>query len=217
VQGEVVNPLNPRAVVHFHPRCPLANARCRSQRPALSAVQGVLVACHAVEEGVCRPADYLTAVFTADSWAAFSRSRSNQAWSPDTITSAAGHVCCSFAGHAHAISACESTAIRSAGVHGPAIVSCPSQSPDSHTGPTTSQVLGDSRVLYRARCPSTLDTKPDAQVVHRCINDAEILLSPGFRKSTSPIRRLRLRPASARASNKDLAMAMAARVNASQQ
>ena len=51
VQGEVVNPLNPPSGCSFHPRCPLANARCRSQRPALSAVQGVLVACHAVEEG----------------------------------------------------------------------------------------------------------------------------------------------------------------------
>ncbi|MFT7723116.1 MAG: ATP-binding cassette domain-containing protein [Roseateles sp.] len=51
VQGEVPNPLNPPSGCSFHPRCPLANARCRAERPALLAAGGVRVACHAVAEG----------------------------------------------------------------------------------------------------------------------------------------------------------------------
>jgi peptide/nickel transport system ATP-binding protein len=51
VQGEVPNPLNPPSGCSFHPRCPLANDRCKAERPALVPVQGVRVACHAVEEG----------------------------------------------------------------------------------------------------------------------------------------------------------------------
>ncbi len=51
VQGEVPNPLNPPSGCSFHPRCPHANARCKSERPALMTLRGVQVACHAVEEG----------------------------------------------------------------------------------------------------------------------------------------------------------------------
>lgn len=51
VQGEVPNPLNPPGGCAFHPRCPHANERCRNERPALQDVDGVRVACHAVEEG----------------------------------------------------------------------------------------------------------------------------------------------------------------------
>jgi peptide/nickel transport system ATP-binding protein len=51
VQGEVPNPLNPPTGCAFHPRCPLANARCSAERPALSEFKGVQVACHAVHEG----------------------------------------------------------------------------------------------------------------------------------------------------------------------
>ena len=50
VQGEVPNPLSPPSGCTFHPRCPHANARCRSERPPLQRLRGVLVACHAVEE-----------------------------------------------------------------------------------------------------------------------------------------------------------------------
>jgi peptide/nickel transport system ATP-binding protein len=46
VAGEVPNPLAPPAGCAFHPRCPHANDRCRSERPALIDS----VACHAVEE-----------------------------------------------------------------------------------------------------------------------------------------------------------------------
>ncbi len=51
VQGEVPNPLSPPAGCAFHPRCPHCNARCSAERPALLEVDGVQVACHAVEEG----------------------------------------------------------------------------------------------------------------------------------------------------------------------
>ena len=52
VAGEVPNPLNPPPGCTFHPRCPLANERCRTERPALRPMSdGAQVACHAVEEG----------------------------------------------------------------------------------------------------------------------------------------------------------------------
>ena len=51
VQGEVPNPLNPPAGCTFHPRCPHANARCKTERPAMLRLHGIEVACHAVEEG----------------------------------------------------------------------------------------------------------------------------------------------------------------------
>ncbi|MEO8311604.1 MAG: oligopeptide/dipeptide ABC transporter ATP-binding protein [Caldimonas sp.] len=51
VQGEVPNPLNPPSGCAFNPRCPHADDRCRSERPKLLGLDGVRVACHAVEEG----------------------------------------------------------------------------------------------------------------------------------------------------------------------
>jgi peptide/nickel transport system ATP-binding protein len=51
VSGEVPNPLNPPTGCTFHPRCPHANDRCKAERPALLEIQGIKVACHAVEEG----------------------------------------------------------------------------------------------------------------------------------------------------------------------
>ncbi len=52
VAGEVPNPLAPPSGCSFHPRCPLANARCRSEAPRLAATPaGTVAACHAVEEG----------------------------------------------------------------------------------------------------------------------------------------------------------------------
>jgi peptide/nickel transport system ATP-binding protein len=55
VQGEVPNPLNPPSGCSFHPRCPHADARCKAQRPALLDLQGVKIACHAIEEGRLQP------------------------------------------------------------------------------------------------------------------------------------------------------------------
>jgi peptide/nickel transport system ATP-binding protein len=52
VAGEVPNPLAPPAGCAFHPRCPHANERCRSERPALLPLAcGGAAACHAVAEG----------------------------------------------------------------------------------------------------------------------------------------------------------------------
>jgi peptide/nickel transport system ATP-binding protein len=51
VAGEVPNPLDPPAGCAFHPRCPYAADRCRTERPELKpALAGGEVACHAVEE-----------------------------------------------------------------------------------------------------------------------------------------------------------------------
>ncbi len=52
LQGEVPSPINPPSGCTFHPRCPLANARCASEAPALiRGENGHDVSCHAVEEG----------------------------------------------------------------------------------------------------------------------------------------------------------------------
>ena len=51
VVGEVPNPIDPPPGCAFHPRCPYANQRCRTERPDLLAAGHSLVACHAVEEG----------------------------------------------------------------------------------------------------------------------------------------------------------------------
>ncbi len=51
VGGEVPNPIDPPAGCAFHPRCPFANERCRSERPELRSDASALIACHAVEEG----------------------------------------------------------------------------------------------------------------------------------------------------------------------
>ena len=51
VAGEVPNPLEPPAGCAFHPRCPHADERCRTQHPALLALDsGGATACHAVAE-----------------------------------------------------------------------------------------------------------------------------------------------------------------------
>ena len=58
VAGEVPNPLDPPAGCTFHPRCPLANERCRRESPVLkpaATTDGGIVACHAVEEGRLPP------------------------------------------------------------------------------------------------------------------------------------------------------------------
>jgi oligopeptide/dipeptide ABC transporter ATP-binding protein len=47
LQGEVPSPSNPPAGCHFHPRCPRAEARCRSEPPALRRLgPHQAVACH---------------------------------------------------------------------------------------------------------------------------------------------------------------------------
>ncbi|WP_176084391.1 dipeptide ABC transporter ATP-binding protein [Martelella sp. HB161492] len=51
LSGELPSPLNPPSGCPFHPRCPLANDRCKSEAPAIIAAGESRVACHAVEEG----------------------------------------------------------------------------------------------------------------------------------------------------------------------
>jgi len=50
VRGEVPNPINPPKGCTFHPRCQLANQRCRNEIPQLRDDGVSLIACHAVEE-----------------------------------------------------------------------------------------------------------------------------------------------------------------------
>ena len=50
VAGEVPNPLSPPSGCAFHPRCPHANDRCKSERPNLIWRGDAASACHAVEE-----------------------------------------------------------------------------------------------------------------------------------------------------------------------
>ena len=49
--GEIPSPLNPPSGCTFHPRCPLANERCKREAPKTLTRDPVTVACHAVEEG----------------------------------------------------------------------------------------------------------------------------------------------------------------------
>ncbi|HRJ68045.1 MAG TPA: ATP-binding cassette domain-containing protein [Beijerinckiaceae bacterium] len=51
VQGEIANPINPPSGCTFHPRCPLANERCKREVPLPRSAGAAVVACHAVEEG----------------------------------------------------------------------------------------------------------------------------------------------------------------------
>ncbi|MXQ13146.1 ABC transporter ATP-binding protein [Microvirga makkahensis] len=47
IRGEIPSPLDPPAGCAFHPRCPLALPRCRSERPSLREIApGRLSACH---------------------------------------------------------------------------------------------------------------------------------------------------------------------------
>jgi oligopeptide/dipeptide ABC transporter ATP-binding protein len=51
VKGEVPSPLRPPTGCHFHPRCPHAMPRCGVDEPALTDVEGDLVACHLFDVG----------------------------------------------------------------------------------------------------------------------------------------------------------------------
>ncbi len=55
VAGEVPSPINPPSGCSFHPRCPLANDRCKREVPQSLVVPGGAVACHAVQENRLPP------------------------------------------------------------------------------------------------------------------------------------------------------------------
>ncbi|MBV8660376.1 MAG: ATP-binding cassette domain-containing protein, partial [Burkholderiales bacterium] len=50
ISGELPSPLAPPSGCAFHPRCPYAEARCRSEAPALRPLEGRMVACHLAEK-----------------------------------------------------------------------------------------------------------------------------------------------------------------------
>ena len=50
VAGEVPSPIDPPSGCAFHPRCPFATERCRTEVPRPVEIDGSRVACHAVEE-----------------------------------------------------------------------------------------------------------------------------------------------------------------------
>jgi len=51
IEGEIPNPISPPPGCAFHPRCPLADSRCRTELPRLIAGDTGEAACHAVEQG----------------------------------------------------------------------------------------------------------------------------------------------------------------------
>ena len=53
IAGEIPSPINPPSGCHFHPRCPLAGARCKREAPALqTSADGRQLACHLNAGGV---------------------------------------------------------------------------------------------------------------------------------------------------------------------
>ncbi len=53
IQGEIPSPINPPSGCAFHPRCPLAGPRCRSEVPRLTGAGNLrTVACHLNDGGV---------------------------------------------------------------------------------------------------------------------------------------------------------------------
>ena len=47
IKGEIPSPLHPPSGCHFHPRCPIATDRCKTERPVLERVsEGRIAACH---------------------------------------------------------------------------------------------------------------------------------------------------------------------------
>ncbi|MEX0310843.1 MAG: oligopeptide/dipeptide ABC transporter ATP-binding protein, partial [Tateyamaria sp.] len=48
-KGEIPDPINPPPGCAYNPRCPLAQAICRQERPELREIRGARVACHMVD------------------------------------------------------------------------------------------------------------------------------------------------------------------------
>lgn len=59
LQGDVADPANPPSGCYFHPRCQYAQARCRTDAPALREIApGHFVACHLADEVTLRGVQY---------------------------------------------------------------------------------------------------------------------------------------------------------------
>jgi dipeptide transport system ATP-binding protein len=56
LSGELPSPFDPPPGCVFHPRCPIAFDRCRSEKPAVKGDAGHLTACHAAEPKAAVPA-----------------------------------------------------------------------------------------------------------------------------------------------------------------
>ena len=209
VQGEVPNPLNPPSGCSFHPRCPHANERCRSERPAQLLAAGHP---HRLPRGGGR-ADLSGRRLRRGS----SRSPRNSSAGclaladqpglarPTPSPRRRGRACCSC-------SPCSCrrrrrTAPRATSPARTASArSRPSQSPDSQTGPTTSSVTGgSSRSVHGADAHPGLVHRRAHQVVHRRVDDAEVLRRrPASGTAPRPAARRRCRPASGRARSRIL-------------
>ncbi|MEM9249860.1 MAG: oligopeptide/dipeptide ABC transporter ATP-binding protein [Pseudomonadota bacterium] len=50
IKGDIPSPIDPPSGCHFHPRCPFAQGRCRTERPETRDVEGREVACHFAED-----------------------------------------------------------------------------------------------------------------------------------------------------------------------
>ncbi len=50
IEGEIPNPIDPPSGCTFHPRCPFANDRCKSEIPKPIEFEGSTVICHGIEE-----------------------------------------------------------------------------------------------------------------------------------------------------------------------
>ena len=56
LEGDVPSPMNPPSGCHFHPRCPLAEPRCRERYPAQTRISDThTAACHLVADQVGEP------------------------------------------------------------------------------------------------------------------------------------------------------------------
>ncbi len=53
--GDVPSPINPPSGCHFHTRCPLVEARCRTEPPPLIQIQDQTVRCHLYDHGRTSP------------------------------------------------------------------------------------------------------------------------------------------------------------------
>lgn len=59
VKGEIPSPLAPPSGCHFHPRCPQASARCKTERPALVEISPAhFAACHLYEGSALNAISY---------------------------------------------------------------------------------------------------------------------------------------------------------------